>query len=131
VYLAEKRRLLPTDGRSLVMQRLMFQMAGIGPMMGQAAFSIGIFRAHQSVIDRYRGEVRRLQTVLDGRLADHEYLAGDYSITDIATWPWVRGYQWSGVSIDGLNHLKRWMDLLAARACERELTFCHDAAPGQ
>jgi len=124
VYLAEKTgRLLPTDrrGRSLVMQWLMFQMAGIGPMMGQANVFYRYFPERiQSVIDRYQGEVRRLLTVLDGRLADHEYLAGDYSIADIATWPWVRGYQWSGVSIDGLHHLKRWMDLLAARpACER------------
>jgi len=124
VYLAEKTgRLLPTDrrGRSLVMQWLMFQMAGIGPMMGQANVFYRYFPERiQSVIDRYQGEVRRLLTVLDGRLKDHEYLAGDYSIADIATWPWVRGYQWSGVSIDGLDHLKRWMDLLAARpACER------------
>ena len=124
VYLAEKTgRLMPSDrkGRSLVMQWLMFQMAGIGPMMGQANVFYRYFPERiPAAIDRYQGEVRRLLTVLDGRLADHEYLAGDYSIADIANWAWVRGYTWSGVSIDGLDHLARWMNQLAARpACER------------
>jgi glutathione S-transferase/GST-like protein len=124
VYLAEKTgRLMPSDlkGRSLVMQWLMFQMAGIGPMMGQANVFFRYFPERiPAAIDRYQGEVRRLFEVLDGRLADHEYLAGDYSIADIANWAWVRGYEWSGVSIDGLDHLARWMRQLAARpACAR------------
>jgi glutathione S-transferase len=66
-------------------------------------------------IDRYQREVRRLLEILDRRLAAHEYLAGDYSIADIATWPWARGYEWSGVSIDGLDHLRRWLDTVGAR----------------
>jgi glutathione S-transferase len=66
-------------------------------------------------IDRYQREVRRLLEILDRRLADHEYLAGDYSIADIATWPWARGYEWSGVSIDGLDQLRRWVDKVGAR----------------
>src|SRR5512144_790720 len=124
IYLAEKAgRLLPTDpkGRSLVMQWLMFQMGGIGPMMGQANVFFRYFPEKiQPAIDRYHGEVRRLFGVLDTRLADHEYLAGDYSIADIANWAWVRGYKWSGVSIEGLPHLARWLELLAARpACQR------------
>jgi glutathione S-transferase/GST-like protein len=124
IYLAEKTgQLMPSDrkGRSLVLQWLMFQMAGIGPMMGQANVFYRYFPERiQAAIDRYQGEVRRLLTVLDGRLADHEYLAGDYSIADIANWAWVRGYKWSGVSIDGLDHLARWMNELAARpACDR------------
>ena len=119
VYLAEKTGLfLPRDvkGRSLVMQWLMFQMAGVGPMMGQA--NVFYRYAPEKIpyaIDRYQREVRRLLEILDQRLADNEYLAGDYSIADIATWPWARGYEWSGVSIDGLDHLKRWLDRVGAR----------------
>jgi len=124
VYLAEKTgRLMPSDvkGRSLVMQWLMFQMGGIGPMMGQANVFFRYFPEKiQPAIDRYQGEVRRLFGVLDTRLADHEYLAGDYSIADIAHWAWVRTHKWSGVELDGLPQLQRWVDLLAARpACQR------------
>ena len=124
VYLAEKTgQLMPSDarGRSLVMQWLMFQMAGIGPMMGQANVFFRYFPEKiQPAIDRYQAEVRRLFGVLDTRLAEHEYLAGGYSIADIANWAWVRGYKWSGVSIEGLPHLSRWLDLLGQRpACQR------------
>jgi glutathione S-transferase len=119
IYLAEQAgRLLPRDvqGRSLVIQWLMFQMAGIGPMMGQA--NVFYRYAPEKIpyaIDRYQREVRRLLGVLDARLADHEYLAGDYSIADIANWSWVSGYAWSGVTLDGLNHVQRWLDLVGAR----------------
>jgi GST-like protein len=119
IYLAEKTGLLlPRDvkGRSLVIQWLMFQMSGVGPMMGQA--NVFYRYAPEKVpyaIDRYQREVRRLLEILDHRLAEHEYLAGDYSIADIATWPWARGYDWSGVSIDGLDHLRRWLDEVGAR----------------
>ncbi|HEY9095686.1 MAG TPA: glutathione S-transferase N-terminal domain-containing protein [Hydrogenophaga sp.] len=119
VYLAEKTgRLMPSDakGRSRVMQWLMFQMGGIGPMMGQANVFYRYFPEKiPAVIDRYQGESRRLFGVLDGHLKHHEYLAGDYSIADIANWAWVRTHRWSGVSIDGLPHLKRWRDALRAR----------------
>jgi glutathione S-transferase/GST-like protein len=119
VYLAEKTgRLMPSDtrGRSTVMQWLMFQMGGIGPMMGQAnVFFRYLPEKIPLAIDRYQGEVRRLFGVLDARLADHEYLAGDYSIADIANWAWVRTYRWSGVSVEGLPHLERWKALLASR----------------
>jgi GST-like protein len=124
IYLAEKTgRLLPTDvkGRSRVLQWLMFQMGGIGPMMGQAnIFYRYLPEKIQPAIDRYQAEVRRLFTVLDGQLANHEFLAGDYSIADIANWAWVRTYKWSGVSIDGLPHLARWLKQLGERpACLR------------
>jgi GSH-dependent disulfide-bond oxidoreductase len=124
IYLAEKTgRLMPADakGRSLVIQWLMFQMAGIGPMMGQANVFFRYFPEKiQPAIDRYQGEVRRLFGVLDGRLAEHEYLAGDYSIADIANWAWVRTHKWSGVEIEPFAHLSRWNELLAARpACQR------------
>ena len=119
IYLAEQAgRLLPADakGRSLVIQWLMFQMGGIGPMMGQA----NVFYRYAPeripyAIERYQREVRRLLEVLDTRLADNEYLAGDYSIADIANWSWVRGYKWAGVEIDGLSHLERWLETIAER----------------
>ena len=122
IYLAEKTgRLMPADfkGRSLVIQWLMFQMGGIGPMMGQANVFFRYFPEKiQPAIDRYQKECRRLFEVLDARLANHEYLAGDYSIADIANWCWVRTHRWSGVDIDDLPHLSRWRDRIALRpAC--------------
>jgi glutathione S-transferase len=98
------------------MQWLMFQMGGIGPMMGQA--NVFYRYAPEKIpyaIERYQREVRRLFEVLDRRLADHIYLAGDYSIADVATWSWVQGHDWSGVSLSGLVHLQRWHDAIAAR----------------
>jgi glutathione S-transferase len=119
IYLAEKTgRLLPGDtkGRSTVIQWLMFQTGGVGPMMGQA----NVFYRYAPeripyAIDRYQRECRRLFEVLDRRLADGEYLAGDYSIADIANYAWVWGYKWSGVSIDGLDHLARWLSKVGER----------------
>ncbi|HMU89954.1 MAG TPA: glutathione S-transferase N-terminal domain-containing protein [Pseudomonadales bacterium] len=124
VYLAEKSgQLLPTDrkGRSRVMQWLMFQMGGIGPMQGQANVFFRYFEEKlPAVISRYQNETRRLYQVLDGQLAQHEYLCGDYSIADIANWSWVRAHNWAGVAIDDLPHLQRWHDTLQARpACVR------------
>jgi len=124
IYLAEKTgRLMPADtkGRSRVIQWLMFQMGGIGPMMGQANVFFRYFPEKiQPAIDRYQGEVRRLFGVLDVQLSGQEYLAGDYSIADIASWAWVRTHKWSGVELDGLPHLARWVAQLAARpACQR------------
>ncbi|MFZ3127050.1 MAG: glutathione S-transferase N-terminal domain-containing protein [Rhodoferax sp.] len=120
VYLAEKTgQLMPRDvkGRSRVMQWLMFQMGGIGPMMGQANVFYRYFPEKiQPAIDRYQGESKRLFRVLDGQLKDHEYLAGDYSIADIANWAWVRTHRWSGVEIDDLPHLQRWLASIRARA---------------
>jgi glutathione S-transferase/GST-like protein len=119
IYLAEKTgRLMPTDatGRSRVIQWLMFQMAGVGPMMGQA----NVFYRYAPeripfAIDRYQRESQRLLGVLDARLSDHEWLAGDYSIADIANWCWAHTHEWSGVSVEGMPHLQRWMDQIAAR----------------
>jgi GST-like protein len=119
IYLAEKTgQLMPQDvkGRSRVMQWLMFQMGGIGPMMGQANVFFRYFPEKiQAAIDRYQGESKRLFKVLDGHLKGHEYLAGDYSIADIANWAWVRTHRWSGVEIDDLPHLIRWLDAIGAR----------------
>ena len=119
IYLAEQTgKLMPSDpkGRSLVLQWLMFQMGGIGPMQGQANVFFRYFPEKlQGAIDRYQHETRRLYEVLDTRLQSVEFLAGEYSIADIATFPWVRGYEWSGVSVEGLTALQRWMATIEAR----------------
>jgi GST-like protein len=119
LYLAEKTgQLMPTDvkGRSRVIQWLMFQMGGVGPMQGQANVFYRYFPEKlQAAIDRYQHETRRLYEVLDGRLGESEFLAGDYSIADIATFPWVRTHEWAGVSVEGLEHLQRWLAEIAAR----------------
>ena len=131
IYLAEKAgRLLPTEtrARSRVIQWLMFQMGGVGPMMGQANVFHRYFPEKiPVVIERYQNESRRLFEVLDGHLKDNEWLAGDYSIADIANWSWARTHKWSGVSIDGLDHLKRWLDTMRARpACEKGIAVPFD-----
>jgi glutathione S-transferase len=120
IYLAEKTgRLMPQDakGRSRVIQWLMFQMAGIGPMMGQA--NVFFRYAPEKIpyaIDRYQREVRRLFEVLERQLATHEYVAGnEYSIADISHWSWVHSYDWSGVNIDGLPNLARWLQTVGDR----------------
>ncbi len=119
IYLAEMTgKLMPLDpkGRSVVLQWLMFQMGGIGPMQGQANVFFRYFPEKlQGAIDRYQHETRRLYEVLDTRLQTVEFLAGEYSIADIATYPWVRGHEWSGVEVDGLTALQRWMATMAAR----------------
>jgi glutathione S-transferase len=124
IYLAEKTgRLLPTapQARAEVIQWLMFQMSGIGPMMGQANVFFRYFPEKiQPAIDRYQHECRRLFEVLDRRLGESVWLGQDYSIADIANWCWVRTYKWSGVSIDGLTNLRRWLDAMKARpACRK------------
>ena len=117
IYLAEQAgQLLPTEtkARSRVMQWLMFQMGGTGPMMGQANVFFRYFPEKiQPAIDRYQNECRRLFEVMNNRLSDNEWLADDYSIADIANWCWARTYKWSGVSVDGLDHLNRWMGTMA------------------
>ena len=119
IYLAERTgRLMPHDqeGRSRVIQWLMFQMGGIGPMLGQAS----VFYRYaperiEFATNRYQREGRRLFEVLDRHLQNHEYLAGEYSIADIANWSWVHEYEWPGVSVEGLPHLQRWLDTIAER----------------
>jgi glutathione S-transferase len=119
IYLAEKTgRLLPTErrARARVIEWLMFQMGGIGPMMGQANVFFRYFPEKlQPAIDRYQNESRRLFEVLDMRLAESEWLGDAYSIADIANWCWVRTHSWSGVSLDGLDHVGRWMSALQQR----------------
>lgn len=124
IYLAEKTgRLMPSEpvGRYQTLQWLMFQMGGVGPMMGQA----NVFHRYAPekipfAIERYQRESRRLFTVLDGHLADREWLAGDaYSIADIANWCWVRTHAWSGVEIEDLEHLSAWVKRIDGRPAAR------------
>jgi len=120
IYLAEKTgKLLPAEpkARSRVMQWLMFQMGGVGPMMGQAnVFFRYAPEKIQYAIDRYQRESRRLFEVMERQLKDHAYIANDeYSIADIALWCWVAGHEWSGVTVDGLPGVKRWLDLIGSR----------------
>ena len=125
IYLAEKTgKLLPRTepGRSRVMEWLMFQMGGIGPMMGQANVFFRYFPEKiQPAIDRYQHESRRLFEVVDRGLEGNQWLAGDdFSLADIANWCWIRTYRWSGVSRDGLKHLDRWLEQMKTRpACQR------------
>ena len=117
--LAEKTgQLMPADakGRSVVLQWLMFQMGGIGPMQGQANVFYRYFPEKiPAAIARYQNETRRLYEVLNSRLEQVEYLAGDYSIADIATYPWLALHDWAGVSVEGLPALQRWMQAIDAR----------------
>ena len=123
IYLAEKTGMfLPRDAKrkSQVMQWLMFQMGRIGPMMGQAnVFHRYLEEKIPVAIARYQNEVRRLFTVLDGHLENKAYLVDDYSIADMANWCWVRTYEWSGVSIEGLDNLIRWKNSIEARPAAR------------
>ncbi len=119
LYLAETTgRLIPADpkARSQVIQWLMFQMGGIGPMQGQA----NVFYRYAPepipyAIERYQKETRRLYEVLERRLAGRDYLVGDYSIADIASFTWVSTHEWSGVSLGGLDHVRRWLERIEAR----------------
>ncbi|WP_416396543.1 glutathione S-transferase family protein [Allohahella sp. A8] len=124
MYLAEQTgQFMPQDtkGRSRVVQWLMFQMSGVGPMMGQANVFHRYFPEKiQPAIDRYQNEVRRLFGVLDRQLSDNEYLAGDYSIADIANWAWVRTHSWSGVEIENMPALQRWVDAIYERPAAKK-----------
>ena len=133
IYLAEKSgKLLPRDdkGRSRVIQWVMFQMGGIGPMMGQANVFFRYFPEKiPAAIARYQGESRRLFTVIDAQLAKTENLAGDYSIADIATWCWTRIAFWSGVSVEDLPNMARWDAAIAARpAVQRGIAVPEDTS---
>jgi GST-like protein len=118
IYLAEKTgRFLPTEAkaRSVVIQWLMFQMGGLGPMQGQAGwFKNAAPEFIPLAYQRYHDETRRLYGVYDARLKDRDWLADDYSIADMATYPWVAS-RYAGVEVDGFDNLRRWMDRMAAR----------------
>jgi GST-like protein len=126
IYLAEKTgKFMPTEPRARmdVLQWLMFQMGGVGPMFGQANHFIR-FASEQVPYaqERYRNEAMRLLGVMNRRLGEVDYLAGDYSIADIATWPWVMRAEWYDTDWSLFPNTKRWFDTIAARpAVERGL----------
>lgn len=119
IYLAEKYgTYLPSDirKRADVIQWLMWQMGGLGPMLGQNHH----FRKYAPetidyAVARYTNETSRLFGVMDNRLYERDFLAGDYSIADMASYPWVKSYESQGVDIDEFDNLKRWMDEISAR----------------
>ncbi|WP_137166599.1 glutathione S-transferase family protein [Salinimonas lutimaris] len=131
-YLAEKyNRFLPDSAkaRSQTLQWVMFQMGGIGPMMGQAMYFQRIAAKNGNedpfAIKRYVDESRRLLEVLDTRLAGRTYLVDEqYTIADMAAYPWARAYYWANVSVDGLDNLQAWFDRIDKRpATQRALTI--------
>ncbi|MBW4602933.1 MAG: glutathione S-transferase N-terminal domain-containing protein [Calothrix sp. FI2-JRJ7] len=119
MYLAEKtQKLLPSDqkGKYQVIEWLMFQMGSVGPMFGQ----LNHFKKYAPekipyAIERYEKETIRLYGVLDKQLSDNEYICGEYSIADIATYPWVAIYEMQGLTLDNHPHLKRWVETLQQR----------------
>lgn len=120
IWLADKAGMfIPADAkaRSTVIQWVMWQMGGLGPMMGQLNVFKRYFPEHiPAAIDRYERESYRLFGVMDGRLAESAHLGSDdYSIADIACWPWVRAYEWPGLTLDGHPHLKAWADRIGER----------------
>ena len=126
LYLAEKSgKLMPTnvDGRYEIIQWLMFQIGGIGPMQGQAtAFERYIKEDVPLARARYKNETRRLYEVLNWRLEGRPYLCGEYSIADIANFCWVKAHRWARVPVDGLDHLQHWLERVGKRpAVERGL----------
>ena len=132
LYLAERTgRLLPADpeARSRVIQWLMFQVGGVGPMQGQANFFRSAPEPIPDAIERFQRETRRLYEVLDRRLRGRDFLVGAYSIADIASFTWVRRHAGSGVSVDDLDGLRRWLARIEARpAVQRGLAV---PAPGE
>ena len=119
IYLADKGgRLLPSSARarSAVLQWLMFQMGGVGPMFGQVHHFLRAAKEPVPyAIERYATETRRLYGVLNERLKTREYLADDYSIADIATYPWIARYEWHKTRLEDFPHVKRWFDALSQR----------------
>ncbi len=119
IYLADKTgKLMPAsgEGRYRVMEWLMWQMGGFGPMLGQAHHFVQFNPGKAPYAEeRYAKEARRLWGVLDKRLADHEYVAGDYSIADISIWPWASRFEWQGIEIDDFPNARRWYAAIAER----------------
>lgn len=136
-YLAEKYGQFLSDDpkkQSETLQWLMFQMGGIGPMMGQAMYfqRIAAPQGHEEPfsIKRYVEESRRLLEVLDARLEGRDYLVGDsYSIADMATYPWARSYYWAKVSVEGLENLQAWFARIDVRAATQKALTIPKAVP--
>ena len=120
-YLAIKyNKFFFEEKRTEIMQWLMFQMSAIGPMQGQAnVFFRYMDEKIPVAISRYQNECRRLYEVLDKQLQENKWICGEYSIADIATWPWIKIYFWAGIDISNLDNLSRWMGQMERRkACK-------------
>ena len=117
MYLAEKTgMLMPAENRWEILEWLMFQMGGFGPMLGQAHHFVHFNpEASGYARNRYEEEADRLYSVLDERLEDRRFVAGDYSIADIALWPWASRWEWQGIDMDEFENVKRWYLDIAAR----------------
>jgi GST-like protein len=119
LYLADKTgKLMPKEGRASwqVMEWLMWQMGDLGPMLGQAHHFLK-FNKGKSVYaeERYGKEAKRLYGVLDKRLAEHEFIVDEYSVADIAAWPWISRYEWHGIDLEAFPNVKRWYVAIASR----------------
>ena len=124
IYLADKTgRLMAPEGpaRYAALEWLMWQMGGLGPMLGQVHHFVRFNPGKAPYAEtRYTAEGKRLYGVMDRRLADHAFLAGDYSVADIACWPWISRFEWQGIDLNEFPHVKRWYLEIAARpAVER------------
>ncbi len=119
IYLADKTgQLMPAlpRARYVALQWLMFQMGGVGPMFGQVHHFLRAAKEPVPyAIERYTTETRRLYGVLNERLSEHEYLADEYSIADIATYPWTARYEWHKTRLEDFPNVKRWFDAISAR----------------
>lgn len=119
LYLAEKTgKLLPPSGpaRLRVIEWLMWQMGGLGPMLGQAHHFLHFNPGKAAYAEeRYHSEAERLYRVLDGQLRDHEFVAGEYSVADVSIWPWVSRFEWQRIDLDDFPNVRRWYEALAAR----------------
>ncbi len=134
LYLAEKAgKLLPTEvkKRYRVIEWLMWQMGGVGPMLGQVHHFMRYNPGKAPYAEeRYLKEGRRLYGVLDRRLADREFVADDYSVADIAIWPWIARFEWQKMNLDEFPHVKRWYTAIAGRpAVQRGYQVPKDAGP--
>ncbi|MGH7771358.1 MAG: glutathione S-transferase family protein [Candidatus Binatia bacterium] len=118
MYLAEKTgKLMPRELRSRyeVIKWLMFQMGGVGPMFGQTHHFMRSSEKIPYAIERFHKETKRLYGVMEKRLGEREFLAGDYSIGDIAAYPWVARYEWHSVRLEEFPNVKRWFDTISSR----------------
>ena len=131
-YLAEKTgKFLPQDahGKYLALEWLMFQMSSVGPMLGQAKhFRMDAPEQLANPLKKFGDEAKRIYAVLDKRLSEADYLAGEYSIADIAAWPWVRNYAKHGVELDDLPSVKRWFNVIGERPAVKAALAKVDAA---
>jgi GST-like protein len=134
IYLADQTgQLLPASGapRYRTLEWLMWQMGGIGPMLGQVHHFVKYHPGKAPYAEeRYLKEARRLYAVLDRRLQDREYVADDYSVADIAIWPWISRFEWQTIDLEEFPHVKRWYQSIAGRpAVQRGYRVPRDVGP--